>query len=63
MLCDVCRGRGSETKAKEDFRQFPRASESGVRDEGRTHVQQQSNVALQVALTHPHLLQIKINLI
>ena len=28
MLCDVCRGRGSETKAKEDFRQFPRASES-----------------------------------
>lgn len=38
MLCDVCRGRGSETKAKEDFRQFPRASESGVRDEGRTLV-------------------------
>jgi hypothetical protein len=67
MLCDVCRG--SETKAKEDFRQFRELrSKSGAHDEGRTHVQQQSNVLnkmilLQVALTHPPLLQIEINLI
>ena len=43
MLCGVCHG--SETKAKEDFRQFPRSNKSGVRDEGCTHVQQQSSVA------------------
>ena len=59
-------------KAKEDFRQFPRASKSGVRDEGRTARATASNVAhkiahkmilLKIALTHPPLLQIKINLI